>query len=241
MGELAGRYHACGLSQQADRILSEALETIAPVIYSEEKFEALREIAFRYALAGEEKKAFQIINGIENSFHKQSIERFIFDILVREQIEKGQDERASEIIEETDIDPFSFDNTSPELGGDRIIGNKIHELTQLVFKYKNDEPEKAAKIFARAIEMAQSISNPSVRNNNFIAVAQVYIQQVGEPDKAIDLIEQILQQEKELRATETRSLAFVNMASVYRENCHQVAIETQKKLENLVQQLNLAC
>ena len=241
MGELAGRYHAYGLSQQADRILSEALETIAPVIYSEEKFESLHEIAFRYALAGEEKKAFQVIDRIENTFQKTVIERYILDILVREQIEKGQDKRAIEIIEETDIDPFSFENTSPELSGDRIIGNKIHELTKLALKYKNDEPEKAAKIFDRAIEMAQSISNPSVRNNNLIAVARVYIE-IDKPEKGIDLLKEILQQEKELQTTENnldRNASvnyFFNMYSIVewlaKADRPERALEVIQEIEN---------
>lgn len=219
MGEVAGRYQAYGMSQQANEILSEARNEIAAVTYSEEKLEALREIAFRYALAGEKKEAFQVIEGIENSFQKQSSESSILNVLVENKIEKGQEEAAIEIIEEIDIDPFSFDSNFPELSGDRIIGNKIQELTRLAFKYKNDEPEKTAKIVDRAFEIAKSINNTRAKNNNLIAVARIYIE-IDKPDKGIDILEEILQQEKELQATENnldRNASinyFLNMYSI---------------------------
>lgn len=219
MGEVAGRYQAYGMSQQANEILSEARNEIAAVTYSEEKLEALREIAFRYALAGEKKEAFQVIEGIENSFQKQSSESSILNVLVENKIEKGQEEAAIEIIEEIDIDPFSFDSNFPELSGDRIIGNKIHELIRLAFKYKNDEPEKTAKIVDRAFEIAKSINNTRAKNNNLIAVARIYIE-IDKPDKGIDILEEILQQEKELQATENnldRNASinyFLNMYSI---------------------------
>jgi tetratricopeptide (TPR) repeat protein len=175
-------------------LLAEALSLVTTIkVPSPEKDEALRQIAFRYALEKQKAQAMKAVDQLSDPFDREFMAKSTLDTITRTQAEEGQHNEALQSIQSATFNPFVGYPLPSEALEQNNAFEKLQQLMDLARRYRDDygQLERVDAVIEQALQTVNSIKDSSSRLSLQLSLAQS-LQELERTEKASELFSQAL-------------------------------------------------
>lgn len=193
LADMAGKYQVLKRSErEIEQLLIEALSIVTPLPASEEKDQALNQIAFRYAENRQYEQALKAIEQIKDPFQRGTTTRLALDTAIRAEVEAGNPEAAFKLIETAkstifELSQFEAIKIPPEQLAQLQQQDRRRQQVQLLIglaeRYREaEQPQLFQQTLDRLFRLASQFDDDQV------FVAQLLISFLGQTEKATELL-----------------------------------------------------
>ena len=228
LAAIALLYSQAGQQQQANQLLSQAIESVNEIKEDYQKSEVRQEIIRNSIEAGQPDYALLVAQTIPDEFARsETLQQVAFQA-----VEKGQNEFALKIVQAIDKKFVDYRNSvlqriaigyakageydkALQIAADTTYNDRVRTLAAIATEYsKAGQPKRAAEIFSQSLQAANALESPDSNAQGKAAVALEYAK-AGQQKRATEILSQALQVAQTIKDPSSYSYVLRTIADDY--------------------------